>query len=466
MKNVVSLVLVLLFVGCSVGPSYEPPQILFQNRFLTTSDNNFEISEPTLEWWKAFNDEELVRLIEAARNDNHDIKVAISRLKEARALKSEAWLDFVPTIRSENYYSRNQLSEARAPLLSREQRDSELYSAGFDATWELDIWGRVRRQNESNNAQVEATQAGLDDVLLSIEAEVAKNYFQLRGYQEQLVVANRNATNQEKTLSLTQQLLDAGEVTEFDTSRAKAQLSLTRAQIPRLEAARDATLYQLTTLLGKQPHELSLSNAVTVPTQAIKINIGDPTSLIKARPDVRIAERSLASAVAAIGVATADFFPRIVANGNFALESSISPRHFSGSGAESWGFGPSISWAFLDMGRVIARKNAADARAEAAIEQYKRAVLFALQDTETSLSSVAKNKEQVAFLSDAVDATRKSVEIAQERYKAGVADFLSVLDVEKNALETELRLVEAKTNAAISIIALNKALGRGSFSVE
>lgn len=464
--NILFYLLLLLVAGCSVGPNYNPPEIIFQNKFITESELDFDVSEPNLEWWKAFNDAELLRLIEESRVNNHDLKIAISRLKEARAIKSEAWLDFVPTIRNENSYTRTQLSESRAPLLTREQRDSELYSAGFDATWELDIWGRVRRQNESNNAQVEAAHAGLDDVLLSIEAEVAKNYFLLRGYEEQLSVARKNAKNQEETLNLTQKLLEAGEVTEFDTSRAKAQLSLTKSHIPRLELLKESVKYRIATIMGKQPHELKITEAQSVPLQAFKINIGDPTSLIKARPDVRVAERSLASAVALIGVATSDFFPRITANGNFSLESNVSPSHFSNSGSESWGFGPRISWAFLDMGRVIARKNAAEARADAAIEQYKRAVLFALEDTETSLLSVSKNKEQVAYLAEAAEATNKSVEIARERYKAGIADFLSVLDVEKNSLETELRLAEAKTNAAISIVALNKALGRGSFNLE
>jgi outer membrane protein, multidrug efflux system len=273
-------------------------------------------------WWRGFQDDRLNQLVELALANNHDLRVATARILEARALRSETAFDRYPTVTAQGSYTRQRSSEAVAPPVG--DRDSELYDVGFDATWELDFFGRVRRSIEASAADEEAAEANRRDVIVSLLAEVARNYHELRGTQNRLAVARRNAENQRQTLDLTIALLEGGRGTELDTSRAEAQLQSTLASIPPLETAMKAAMYRLSVLIGQPPTALEpeLSEPRPLPTLPTRVALGRPEDLLRRRPDIRVTERNLAAATARVGVETADLFPRVILAGSVALQAT------------------------------------------------------------------------------------------------------------------------------------------------
>ena len=341
-------------------------------------------------------------------------------------------------------------------------RDTNLYHAGFDANWELDFFGRVRRAIEAGTADVGAEEASRRDVLVSLLAEVASNYFDLRVAQNQLAVARQNAETLQQTLELTQALLAAGRGTELDVSRAEAQLNVTLATIPPLETriARDS--HRLGVLLGQQPTVLVtlLSAPLPLPGLPTLIALGKPEDLLRRRPDIRIAERDLAAATARVGVGTADLFPRITVLGSVGVEAG-SLLGLGKGGIDTFSLGPSIFWAAFDLGRVRARIRAADARTEAALAQYEQRVLLALEETENALVDFQRQQARRDSLHASAHASEKAVALARLRYQFGVADFLTVLDAERTLLSAQDLLAASETRTATTLIAVYKALGGG-----
>jgi multidrug efflux system outer membrane protein len=338
----------------------------------------------------------------------------------------------------------------------------ELYDAGFDATWELDLFGRVRRSVQAASAQVGSVEATRFDMLVSVIAEVARNYFELRGVQNQLAVARKNADVQTETLKITQSRLDGGRGTDFDVSRSRSLLNLTLSTIPPLEAAIQKTIYRIAVLTGQEPTALitELSTPEPLPSTMPALPLGDPAALLRRRPDIRAAERSLAAATAQIGVATGDLFPRVTFIGSIGFQADT----FAGlgkSGGDRWNFGPRITWAALDLGRVQARIKAADARTEAALASYERTVLTALEETEGALVDFGREQSRRQFLQTSAEASQKAADLAHQRYEGGVTDFLSVLDAERTLLEAQDRLASSQTLTATAFVAVYKALGGG-----
>jgi outer membrane protein, multidrug efflux system len=411
-------------------------------------------------WWRGFQDNTLNQLVDQALANNHDLRVATARLREARALRSETTFDRYPTVTSQASYTRQRLSEAVTPAGG--DRDIELYDAGFDASWELDFFGRVRRSIEASSAAVGAAEASRQDVMVSLLAEVARNYFELRGTQNQLAVAQRNAENQRQTLDLTIALLEGGRGTELDTSRAEAQLTSTLASIPPLETAVKQAIYRLGVLIGQQPTalELELSAPLPLPMLPTLVALGRPDDLLRRRPDIRVTERNLAAATADVGVATADLFPRVTFTGSVAVQTG-SFLGFGKGGSDTFVLGPSIFWAAFDLGRVRARIRAADARTEAALAQYEQRVLVALEETENALVDFTRQQARRDLLQASAQASEKAVHLARQRYQFGVADFLTVLDAERTLLEAQDRLAESETRTATALVAVYKALGGG-----
>lgn len=341
-------------------------------------------------------------------------------------------------------------------------RDRQLFEAGFDATWELDFFGRVRRSIQAATAEVGAAEAVRRDMIVSLIAEVARNYIELRGTQGRLTVARENAENQRETLDLTLILFEGGRATELDTSRARAQLNSTHASIPPLETTIQQAIHRLGVLTGRLPETLlpALSSPTKLPTLPQLVSIGKPGELLRRRPDIRVAERNLAASTARLGVATADLFPRVTFVGSVALEAAtVSGLGASGSG--SYAFGPQIFWAAFDLGRVRARIDAADADTEASLAEYERTVLEALQETENALVDFGRQRARRDFLQTAAKASAKAAKIARLRYQSGVEDFLTVLDAERTLLEAEDRLAESEIRSAAALIAVYKALEGG-----
>jgi multidrug efflux system outer membrane protein len=452
----------LFLSACAVGPDYKQPAADLPNSFANGAQAEFSDREIEHAWWKLFNDQQLIELIDQTVQHNYDIKAARANLGEARALYMEAGLNLLPQVSSHANYTDSLRSTASLNNRAFVPRGLHLLNTGFDAYWEVDFFGRVRRNVEATNDEVGAQEASLRDIGVSLIAETARNYFELRGLQTQLEVAEKNAENQAETLAITRVKLDNGRGTELDTSRALAQLETTRATIPGLKTGIARNIHRLGVLSGQLPDALTsqLSSHLTLPSAPVTIQIGNPAQLLQRRPDIRVAERALAAATARIGVATGDLFPRVTFVGTIALEggtlgSMVTP------GSDSYSFGPKISWAFLDMGRVYARIKAADARAEASLDQYQQTVLNALEETENAL--VAYNQERIrrASLATAAKASEKANQLAHLRFIAGIADFLTVLDTELRLLQDQSELAQSETATATALIAVYKALGGG-----
>ena len=446
--------------GCkAVGPDYSEPAVPVPTEFANQEQPGMSPVAVEVAWWRGFQDEKLNQLVTEALTNNHDIRITTARLQEARALLSFTEFDRYPTVTTQETYERQRLSKAAA---RGADRDTELYHAGFDASWELDFFGRVRRAIEVSTADVGAAEASRRDVLVSLLAEVASNYFDLRGAQNQLAVARQNAETLQQTLELTHALLEAGRGTELDVSRAEAQLNATLATIPPLETriARDS--HRLGVLIGQQPTALvpTLSAPLPLPGLPTLIALGQPADLLRRRPDIRIAERNLAAATARVGVATADLFPRITVLGSIGVEAG-SLKGFGQGGIETFSIGPSIFWAAFDLGRVRARIRAADARTEAALAQYEQRVLLALEETESALVDFQRQQARRDLLRASAQASEKAAGLAKLRYQFGVSDFLTVLDAERTRLIAEDLLADSETRTALTLIAVYKALGGG-----
>jgi multidrug efflux system outer membrane protein len=460
--RILPIAVAAVLAACAVGPNYSQPQVSAPDHFVETNASLFDHDEVEREYWSKFNDPTLTQLIADARASNHDLRIASARLRQARALRGDSRFDLGPTIGVDASRTQSRLSDRQAPADSQIPRDQDYYDAQFDAAWELDLFGRTRRGIEARNAEVGAALAELQNAQVSVTAEVARNYFELRGFQHQLEVARRNADNQRETLQITSARVDAGRGTELDTSRARAQLSSTLATIPDLEASVTRAILRLGVLTGRSPETLiaQLSQPQPLAPLPVTQSIGTPEALLRRRPDVRIAERQLAVATARIGIAVADLFPRISFVGRWGFDAT-DRSDLGDAGSETYAFGPSISWGIFDLGHLHQRIRQREAATDAALARYEQSVLQALEDTDASLTNYAKALVKEEHVRDSAQASAQAARLARARYDSGVADFLTVLDAERTALESEDRLARSQTQTATALLAVYKALGGG-----
>jgi multidrug efflux system outer membrane protein len=452
----------LLLAACAVGPDYRPPETEAAQRFDNLEPEAYSAEAAVADFWTLFEDETLERLVDDALAANHDLRIALSRIVEARALRGETRLDLAPTVTAGAGYTDQRFADAELAGTPFVARDQQLYDVGFDAIWELDFFGRIRRAVEASDATLSAAEASLRDAQVIVTAEVTRTYFELRGQQQQLDVALRNVANQSETLELTEARLEAGRGTELDTSRAQAQLSGTLATIAPLEAAVARSIHRLGVLTGREPGALrdTLAPSRELPAIPRIAAVGDPSGLLRRRPDIRVAERELAAATARIGVAVADLFPRV----SFTGSAGYVADSFDGlgdSGSDAYFIAPGISWAAFDLGRVRAKIGGARARADGALLQYEQTVLLALEETENSLVTHARARQRLGHAEDAARASSTAAGLARLRFEGGTSDFLQVLDAERSQLEAEDRLAQTRTEAATSLIAVYKSLGGG-----
>lgn len=451
----------LVLAGCvSVGPDYAAPQTVPARAFAGAADGAFTAAAIEARWWSRFDDPVLDDLVARALAANHDLRIATARVREARAIYRDAALDRLPTVTTSAAARYEQLSETQAPGLSRAERELDTYTLGFDAFWELDFFGRVRRAVEAADAEAAAAEAGLRDARVTVIAEVGRNYFAWRGAAQRLAVARRNLENQTKTLELTELRLDAGRGTELDTARARAQLNATAAVIPLFEVATREAEHRLAVLLGERPGSLALPPPQELAPLAGSFPIGSPAELLRRRPDIRAAERLLASATARVGVATADLFPRVTLTGFLGFVAGRT-GDLGRSASEAWFASPALTWAAFDLGSVRARLRASEARADAALARYEQTVLRALEETENGLVSFGQNRTRLVSLRAAAQASARAAELARLRFNEGVSDFLALLDAERTLLEAEDRVAQAETETYTALVAVYKALGGG-----
>jgi multidrug efflux system outer membrane protein len=456
------LITASFLTACAVGPDYAPPITSTPASFSQAGHPEFSNRVVDVTWWKLFNDAQLNRLVNLTLVHNYDLQAAHATLREARALYMEAGLNLTPSITMHNNYSEQLRSVGALNNKNFVPRDLTLYNTGFDVSWELDLFGRVRRNVEASNDAVEMQEASLRDVGISLIAEVARNYFELRGLQNQLAVIRQNVENQQQVLRITQVKVNNGRGTELDTARAAAQLDSTRALMPGVESAINYALHRLSVLTGQLPNALTttLTKSLPLPNLPELVAIGSPAELLRRRPDIRIAERRLAASTARIGVATADLFPKVSFVGSLSLEASMLSG-IGAAGSGTYSLGPRISWAAFDLGRVYARIKATDAHAEADLAQYQQTVLSALEETENALVNYNKARSKQVLLVSAVASSRKATHLAQLRFNAGVSDFLTVLDSELRLLQQQNQLAESQTAVATALVTVYKALGGG-----
>lgn len=450
----------LLLAGCAaVGPDYKPPEPQVPREFANIPAAAMPTAQD-LQWWKGFGDPMLEGLVERAIATNPSLREAAARLKEARALRVEARAELYPAVQAIGSYTNQRSSQFTAVPGQPIERES--WDVGFDAAWEIDLFGGVRRSIEASQATEQAIEASRRDVLVSLVAELARNYFDMRGAQTRLAVARENADNQRQTLELTRGLFEAGRGNQLDVSRAEAQYNATVASIPPLESAVKRLIHHISVLVGEVPTALDAELLPSIEPRALPqlAGIGSPAELLKRRPDVRSAERELAATTARIGVATADLYPRITFDGNLGYEA----RHLDDLGRRGstvFAFVPQIQWSIFEGGAIRARIRAADARAEGALARFDRTVLAALEDTENALTDFGKLQARRASLAASADAAAQAAMLARERFRYGASSQLDVLVAERTQFEAQDRLAESEAATATSLVAVYKALGGG-----
>lgn len=459
--KVLGSIAVSTLTACAVGPNYQRPATPLDAHFVNAVQPGFAEDAAVEQYWTRFADPVLNSLVDDAVAHNTDLRTAAANLQASRAVRRLAGFDLFPTATLAGGYAHDLYSKQQLPGVDRRHREFESAQGTFEGLWELDLFGRVRRNVEAARADVGVSVANLQDARVSVIAEVARNYVVLRGLQDQLALTNRNADNQLSSLKLTRARLDAGRGNQLDTARAEAQWQTTLASIPTLEASIATTTYRLSSLTGRQPASLGDRLAPQPLPELPALNsIGTPEQLLRRRPDIRAAEQRLAGATARIGVAVGDLFPKVTLTGSFGYVAA-NFGEFGQSDAKSYSVGPTISWAAFDLGRVRARISSARAQTDAALAIYEGAVLNALETTEDALISYGRSQTRRDALQLAAAASDKAANLARQRFEGGLIDFLEVLDAERTALSAELLLSQSRTDAATSLVAVYKAVGAG-----
>jgi outer membrane protein, multidrug efflux system len=455
--------------SCAVGPDYAPPHVAmppaWQEALPPTS------ADPsTLErWWTGFHDPLLERLVARAIEGNLDLKIAAARVQEARALRGIAESKGKPQVDLAAQLARGERSDAVPPFKGTSggsspfgPRTQNTFEAGFDAGWELDVFGGVRRDVEAAEAEVHATEESRRDVLVTLVADVARNYGELRGTQRQIEILEDTVSSQRDTLGLAKARFDAGLATALDVDRAEGLLETTLSRRPELERAEKRAIYRLGVLLGEEPGAMAaeLQTPRALPILPPELPEVLPSELLSRRPDLRRAERELAASTARVGVARADLFPRFSIGGNFGRRSEDASDLATG-GSQFWFLVAGVRLPILSGGRIRAHIRAQSARQEEALRQYEKAVLLAVEEVENALVGYTRDERRQEALLRSVAANRRAMDYATDRYTGGLENFLSVLDAQRELYAAEDGLAESETSKMVSLIAVYKALGGG-----
>ena len=460
-KNIlcsIAIFMIMSLFGCRpVGPNYEPPENKLSKNWHTDLENDIsqeEIDPNVLAiWWTSINDPILTNLIERAKENNLDIKRAYARIYESRARRNMTIASLYPGIN---------LSGSLTSTIREDDRNaSDLYSAGLDASWEMDIFGGTRRSIEAADADFQSTQENLHDVLVSLMAEVALNYIDIRTYQARLAAIEESINAQEETYQLTTWRYEAELSDALAVQQAQYNLESSRSQIPALRAGLEQSMNSLAVLLGEEPGKLNheVSTPEPIPSAPNNITIGVPLDIIRQRPDIRSTERSLAAQTARIGVAKARLYPSFTLNGSFGLTaasmSDISSAPWTLSG------GPRLSWPVFDAGAIRQNIEVQSALTEQLLIQYESTVLNAMNEVESALISYMSEQQKREYLQKAAQSAKLAAELARQKFEAGLTDFSNVLDSQRSALSFQDQLAQSSGAVISNLIRLYKALGGG-----
>jgi multidrug efflux system outer membrane protein len=450
-RNLAIIVCLLFITGCTVGPDYKPQDVNAPAQWVGTK-NAESADKVLLQWWTEFSDPNLTSLIERAMKSNLDLRQAEQRIRQARATLGVVDAAFWPAATASASQTRS-----RSP---QDHRKNTL-TTGLDAAWELDIFGGTRRNIESAEADVEAAIYDRQDVMVTLTSEVAVNYVQLRGFQQEIIIAQNNLKTQQRSAEIVRKRFEGGFVSALDVANAEAQVATTLSQIPTIETSAQQAIYNISVLLGQQPAMLldELSPESSIPVTPPEVPTGLPSEMLRRRPDIRRAEAQIHSATAQIGVATADLFPKFNLAGSISV-SAIGSQSLKWDN-RTWSFGPSASWDIFNAGRVSANIEVQKAMQQQTVLSYQQTVLTALQDVENALIAYAKEKQRNKALIDSVTANRKAVELSTKLYTEGQIEFLNLLDAQRSLYNSEDALVQSNRNLSINLIAIYKALGGG-----
>jgi NodT family efflux transporter outer membrane factor (OMF) lipoprotein len=464
----VAIAFVLVLSGCTVGPDYAQPEVeTVPDAWNAAAVKGLAEGESSIQtWWTVFDDDVLTSLIERSRTSNLTLREAMWRVEEARSLRGVVAGQRVPQVGLNGNANRSKPSENSVPggeALPPEFFESQnLFDLGVAASWELDLWGRIRRQVEAADAEVAASVEDYRDVLVTLFAEVATNYVNVRALQERLRYANANVEAQERTLQLTRDRFDSGLVSALDVAQAESNLANTRALIPTLEQQLTIAFNRLAVLLAMTPGALDneLSAEAPIPIEPEAVTRGLPADLLRQRPDIRAAERRLAAQTARIGVATAELYPQFSLTGFLGLQSTSGSDLFN-SDSVTWSVGLPVRWRLFEGGAVRSQIAAEQARTAQLIARYEQSVLLALEEVEDAMVSYSKEVSRRARLTESVDATQRSLELVLTQYTAGLTDFQNVLDTQRSLLLREDDLAASEGIVIKNLVDLYRALGGG-----
>ena len=461
LKKAIAPQLFLLMAGCAaVGPDYKAPEIDAPDAWKEAVINEVDADNSPLEqWWSTFNDPMLDSLLDRAKNANLDLRIALERIFEAQAFNRIAGGDKYPDLNVDGGFNR---TKTTLPILG--DNPQSLWSSGLVTSWEVDVFGRVRRAIEATEAEVGASIEDYRDVMVSLYAQVAINYVNVRSIQQRLIYAQDNVDSQRQTLALVEFRLEAGLVPPYDVAQAKYNLANTETLIPELIPALENALNQLAILLGQTPGSLDqeLSEASGLPVAKTELAIAPPAELLRRRPDIRQAERQLASQTARIGVATAELYPQFSLDGALTLGAS---EFGDLDNKVGWSFAPGVRWNLFSGGKVQSLIDVEESRTKQAFISYEKTVLNAFAEVETTMVAMRQEALRAEKFSEAVSASQESVELVTSGYMAGLSDFQALLDSQRSLSIQQDKLVESQGLVVINFINLNRALG-GGWSID
>ncbi len=464
-----ALVTILLSACAAVGPNYSKVDPAAQEEWYADMEQGLEATElqesQLATWWNVFEDPLLSSLQQRAIRENLDLKAAFSRLQQARISRGLSRADYFPELSAKGYIQRQRESEN---LGYGGGEEFDWYLGGLDASWELDLFGGIRRSVEAAQAELEASTADMHAVLTSLTAEVALNYIELRTYQQRVLVAQKNIATQDKTYALNQSRFKAGLIDELALQQSLRNLEQSKAQVARLEAATRTAENNLTVLLGLTPGTLreEFASIGDIPAAPPRIAIGIPAEAIRRRPDIRGAERALAAQSARIGVATADLYPKLRLLGTIGLETVNSGSDFFDPSSRFFEIGPGITWNLFQGRALRLNIEMQEERYTETLAQYTLSVLKAYQEIENALTDYAKELIRHKYLVKAVAAAQRTEWLARDRYNAGLVDFYNVLDAQRALFQIEDELNQSKGEVGMNLTRVYKAIGGGWQGVE
>ncbi len=496
-----TLLLSMLLAGCAVGPDFKPPTAATPTAWLTghppptPAEHSVPVAEPIdPAWWSLFNDPELTRLVNLVAEQNLDVRIATIRLAESRAQRGTVASRMFPTLDGNGSYTREKpsakgiFSAFGSPAASGFASGAgagasaggsgsssgpggisgtsiaplDLYQVGFDASWELDLWGRVRRSVESADASIDASAEARRDTLLNNLAELVRDYVQLRGVQADIAITQDSIAIGQVVLRLTESRANSGLTPVLDVTTARAQVSSIEAGLPQQQQQEAMLINAIGTLLGRQPGALRAELIATAPVPPVppRVPIGVPSELARRRPDIRQAEAQLHGATADIGVAVADFFPKVTLSGSVGLQ-SLQPKNFFSLAAGQYAFGPNVTVPIFEGGKLKSTLELREAQQKEAAVSYQKVVLQALQEVDNALSAYGDEQRRHDRLAATVRDSQTSLELSRQLYERGLTDFLKVLDAQRTLLSARQQLADSGTTLSTDLVTLYKALGGG-----